>query len=117
MAAHHGLRLRQRIFNGSWTVVDRGKARSLRPVMKRTVVRFFPEYSRAKRLELRFRSSSKTKTRDRKRIEKCSRPTVLLMPISHTRRSMAFATGKVEVGLPRVKRLGALLRGLSPRKF
>src|SRR6266496_5847907 len=89
-----------RRFNESWIAVARVKANSLRNGRKRIVARFFPVYSKAKRLGHLLRFWCAIKTLGRRITWRSEANFDRPMLISLTRPNMEFGTGSFAVARP-----------------
>src|SRR6266576_3302602 len=106
-----------RRFNKSWIAVAQAKANSLRNGRKKIVARFFPAYSKAKRLAhlLRFWCAIKTLGRriTGRSQENFDRP----MLISLTRPNMEFGTGRAAVARRRARPSAGSQRVQSRKRY
>src|SRR6266700_1518368 len=106
-----------RRFNESWIAVARVKANSLRNGRKKIVARFFPAYSKVKRLAHLLRFWCAIKTLGRRITWRSQENFGRHMPISLTRPNMEFATGRVAVARWRARPLAGSQRAQSRKRI
>src|SRR5438309_11929925 len=106
-----------RRFNESWIAVAQAKANSLRNGRKKIVARFFPAYSKAKRLAHRLRFWSAIKTLGRRITWRSQENFDRHMPILLTKPNMEFATGRVAVARRRARPLAGSQRAQLQKRY
>src|SRR5439155_14134333 len=106
-----------RRFNESWIAVAQAKANSLRNGRKKIVARFFPAYSKAKRLAHLLQFWSAIKTLGRRITWRSQENFDRHMLISRTRPNMEFGTGRVGVARRRARPLAGSQRAQLRKRY
>src|SRR6266404_3052486 len=117
MVARRRSRLPRRKFSANWIAAVRVKVKSRPNGKKKTIVKFFPESSRAKPLVRRSEFWFATKTRDQKTTPRSRKRFGHRTLISPTKPNTGFETGRAGDELRRGKQSAALPQARLHEKF